>query len=151
MDDLSISILIPTDDDRFVLLRCHKCGEYFKLLSDDVQSEKVLNIHCPQCGLISENYITDDVIELAQAKTINHLFDGFYSEMKKCKRKNCNSFIKMKASKPEKEEEISIRLTIDSMEVVVFECCDCQAKIRHLLNYCGCYCPYCGGQKDGSN
>ena len=105
MDDFSVSILIPTDDDGFVLLRCPKCGEYFKLFSEDMQREEVLDIHCPQCGLISENYITDDVIELAQAK----------------------------------------------MEMVNFECCDCQAKICYLLKYCGCYCSYCGGQKDGSN
>lgn len=151
MDDFSISILIPTDDDGFVLLKCSKCGEYFKLLSNDIQSEEVFDIHCPQCGLISENYITDDIIELAQAKAINHLLDGFYGEMKKLERKTHNSFVKLKANKPIKEEEIPIRSTIDSMEVADFECCDRQAKIRYLLNYCGCYCPYCGGQKDGSN
>lgn len=151
MDDFSISISIPTDDDGFVLLRCPKCGEYFKLPSDDIQSEEVLDIHCPQCGLISENYITDDVIELAQTKAINHLLDDFYGEMKKLERKTRNSFVKIKANIPKKEEEIPIRSTIDSMEIVDFECCERQAKLRYLLDYCGCYCPYCGGQKDGSN
>lgn len=151
MDDFSISISIPTDDDGFVLLRCPKCGEYFKLSADDIQSEEVLDIHCPQCGLISDNYMTDDVIELAQAKAINHLLDNFYGEMKKIERKTRNSIVKIKANKPKKEEEIPIRLAIDSMDIVDLECCNRQAKIRHLLNYCGCYCPYCGGQKDGSN
>lgn len=151
MDDFSVSISIPTDDDGFVLLRCPKCGEYFKLFSGDIQREEVFDIHCPQCGLISENYITDDVIELAQAKILNQFLDGFYSEMKELERKTRNSFVKIKANKPKKEEEISIRPEIDSMEMVDFECCSCQAKICYLLKYCGCYCPYCGGQKDGSN
>lgn len=151
MNDFSISISIPADDEGFVLLRCSRCGEYFKLPSDDIQGEELLDIYCPQCGLISEDYITDDVIELAQAKAINQLLDGFYNETKKLERKTRNSVVKIKANKPEREEEIPIRSTIDSMEIVDFRCCERQAKIRHLLDYCGCYCPYCGGQKDGSN
>lgn len=151
MNDFSISISIPADDEGFVLLRCSRCGEYFKLPSDDIQGEELLDIYCPQCGLISEDYITDDVIELAQAKAINQLLDGFYNETKKLERKTRNSVVKIKANKPEREEEIPIRSTIDSMEIVDFGCCERQAKIRHLLDYCGCYCPYCGGQKDGSN
>ena len=151
MDDFTIEISIPTDDDGFVLLKCPKCGEYFKLPSADIQSDEVLDIHCPQCGLVSENYLTEDVIELAQAKAINYLMEGFYGEIKKLERETHNSLVKIKANKPTKEEEIPIKSTIDSMEIVDFECCKRQGKVRHLLNFCGCYCPYCGGQKDGSN
>lgn len=151
MEDFSASVSIPTDDDGFVLLRCPKCGEYFKLPPSDIESEEVLEIHCPQCGLVSENYLTDDVIELAQAKVLNQVLGNFYSEMKKLERKTRNSMLKIKTNKPKEEEENPIRATINSMEIVCFDCCDRQAKIRHLLNYCGCYCPYCGGQKDGNN
>lgn len=151
MDNFTIEISIPTDDDGFVLLKCPKCGEYFKLPPSDIQSDEVLDIYCPQCGLVSENYLTEDVIELAQAKALNYLMEDFYGEMKKLERKTRNSLVKIKANKPTKEEEIPIKSTIDSMEIVDFECCKRQGKIRHLLNYCGCYCPYCGGKKDGSN
>lgn len=151
MDDFTIEISIPTDDDGFVLLKCPKCGEYFKLSPADIQSDEVLDIHCPQCGLVSENYLTEDVIELAQAKAINYLMEDFYGEIKKLERETHNSLVKIKANKPTKEEEIPIKSTIDSMEIVDFECCKRQGKVRHLLNFCGCYCPYCGGQKDGSN
>lgn len=151
MDDFTIEMSIPTDDDGFVLLKCPKCGEYFKLPPVDIQSDEVLDIHCPQCGLVSENYLTEDVIELAQAKAINYLMEDFYGEIKKLERETHNSLVKIKANKPTKEEEIPIKSTIDSMEIVDFECCKRQGKVRHLLNFCGCYCPYCGGQKDGSN
>ena len=151
MDDFTVSVSIPTDDDGFVLLKCPKCGEYFKLPPSDIESDEVLEIHCPQCGLVSENYITDDVIELAEAKALNHFLGDFYDEMKKIESKTHNSVFKITAEKPQEEDEIPVKSTIDSMEIVDFECCHRQAKIRHLLNYCACYCPYCGGQKDGSN
>ena len=151
MDDFTIDISIPTDDDGFVLLQCPKCGEYFKLPPADNESEDVLDIYCPLCGLISDNYLTEDVIELAQAKALNHVLGDFYVEMKKLERKSKNSIVKIKANKPNEVEEIPIKSTIDSMEIIDFECCNREAKIRHLLNYCGCYCPYCGGHNDGSN
>lgn len=149
MKDLSVSISIPMDEDGFVLLRCPRCGESFKLLSDDIQSEEVTDIHCPQCGLVSENYLTDDVIKLAQAKIINRLSDGFYNELWNMNRKTRNFTIK--TNKFKREEEVPIRLNRDSMEMVDFGCCGRIAKIRYLLDYCGCYCAFCGGITDGSN
>lgn len=151
MDDFTIEISIPTDDDGFVLLQCPKCGEIFKLPPSDIECDEIIDIYCPLCGLISESYLTDDVIELAQAKLLNKLLGDFYGEMKKLERKSRNSILKIETKKPHEEDEIPIKSTIDSMEIVDFDCCGRQAKIRHLLNYCGCYCPYCGGQKDGSN
>ena len=151
MDNFTINISIPADDDGFVLLQCPKCGEFFKLPPSDIESDEVLNIYCPLCGLTSESYLTDDVIELAKAKAINKILGDFYDETKKLERKSRNSMVKIKANKPKKEDEIPISSTVDSMEIVNFNCCNRQAKIKYLLNYCGCYCPYCGGQKDGDN
>lgn len=151
MDDYSISISIPADDDGFVLLNCPKCGEYFKLPPSQIESDDVLDIYCPMCGLVSDSYLTNDVIELAQAKVINKVLGNVYDEVKKLEHKSRNSIIKIKAQKPKLEEEFSIKSTIDAMEIIDFDCCNRQAKVRYLLNYCGCYCPYCGGKKDGNN
>ena len=151
MDNFTIEISIPSDADGFILLKCPECGEYFKLLPSDIKSDEVVDIHCPLCGLVSENYLTDDVIELAQAKAMNKVLGGLYNEMKKLEQKTKNSIISFKVDKYQEEEEIPIKSKIDSMEIVEFECCNRQAKIRHLVNYCGCYCPYCGGKKDGDN
>lgn len=38
-DDLSFAIEIPCDEDRFVLLQCPQCGEFFKLKPSDYESE----------------------------------------------------------------------------------------------------------------
>lgn len=83
MDNFTIKISIPTDDDGFVLLKCPKCGEYFKLPPSDIKSEDVFNIYCPLCGLISDNYLTEDVIELAQAKALNHVLEDCYEKTEK--------------------------------------------------------------------
>lgn len=149
MDKFSIEVSIPTDDEGYILFKCPKCGEGFKLIPSDMESDEVKDIYCPLCGLISDNYITDDVIELAQAKAVNQVLGGFYDEMKELERQTKNSMVQFKAGKFEEEEEIPIKSSIDSMEVVDFDCCNKTAKIRYLLNYSGCYCPFCGGYKDG--
>lgn len=69
MEDFSFEISIPCDDDGFVLLQCPKCGEFFKLRPSDIESDEVLDIYCPLCGLSSEEYFTQDVIDLAIAMT----------------------------------------------------------------------------------
>lgn len=150
MDDLEFEISIPCDDDGFVLLQCPKCGELFKLRPSDVESDEVLDIYCPLCGLTSDNYFTEDVVELAVAMAANGALDEIYNDFRKLERETKNSLFQIKCSKPEKEEELPIKSTIDAMEIVDFECCDRQGKIRHLLNYCGNYCPFCGGLQDGN-
>lgn len=151
MEDFSFEISIPCDDDGFVLLQCPKCGEFFKLRPSDIESDEVLDIYCPLCGLTSEDYLTEDVVELAIAMAKNRALDEIYNEFRSLERQTRNSFVQFKCSKPEKEDELPIQSTIDAMEIVDFDCCDRQAKIRNLLHYCGSHCPFCGGLQDGNN
>lgn len=150
MDDFTIKISIPTDDDGFIPLRCPKCGEYFKLPQSDIESDEVIDIHCPLCGLISDNYITEDVLQLAETRALNEFLGGLHREMKSLERDNKKAPLKIKVNKLQLEDEIPIRFIFDSMEIVDFECCKKQGKIKYLLNYCGCYCPYCGEIQDGN-
>lgn len=99
MNEFTINISIPTDDDGFVLLKCSKCEEYFKLPPGDIESDGVIDIHCPLCGLISDTYITEDVIELAKAKALNKVLSNFCDEMKKIGKKTKNSIVQIKANK----------------------------------------------------
>ena len=46
-----MEISIPADDEGYVLLRCPKCGEKFKLAPTDIESDEVEDIYCPLCGL----------------------------------------------------------------------------------------------------
>ena len=46
-----MEISIPCDEDGFVELQCHLCGEHFKLLAKDINDESNIDIWCPYCGL----------------------------------------------------------------------------------------------------
>ena len=71
MDNLRFNISIPSDEDGCVLFQCPNCGELFKGAVDEYESDSVLDIHCPLCGLISDSFFTPDVIDLTLSKTAN--------------------------------------------------------------------------------
>ena len=79
--EFQFGISIPTDDEGYVLLKCEHCGTFFKGTPSDIQDDGVLNIFCPSCGLISESYITDDVLELAKNMTKNKSGNTFLLSM----------------------------------------------------------------------
>ena len=78
-DEINMTISIPTDDDGYVLLQCEHCGTYFKGTPSDLEDDGVLHIFCPSCGLISENYVTEDVLELAMKMVTNAVNDMIYN------------------------------------------------------------------------
>lgn len=145
-DDIKFEISIPADNDGYILLRCSHCGEYFKLTAKDCEDDGILNIYCPSCGLISESYLTQDVIELAQIIASNYAMDMIYEafkDMEKSAKKN--SFVSFKAGKrPRREAENPIKVGIEALEIADFECCRKTAKIKPLLKITGCCCPFCG-------
>ena len=49
MDKFEISV--KSDEDGFISLQCRLCGEFFKLLANDLNDEANINIWCPYCGL----------------------------------------------------------------------------------------------------
>lgn len=82
-NEINMTISIPTDDEGYVLLQCEHCGTYFKATPSDLKDDGVLHIFCPSCGLISENYVTEDVLELAMKMVTNAINDMIYNEFKK--------------------------------------------------------------------
>lgn len=145
-DEFHMTISIPADDEGYVLLRCEHCGTFFKATPFDIEDDGVLQIFCPCCGLTSENYVTDDVIELAMRMVKNQATDMIFDTFKDLERNNKqNSIIKFKVGKrPEHEAEDPIRSGIESLEIVAFPCCGRTAKIKPLLKMTGAYCPFCG-------
>ena len=77
-DVVTFSISIPSDEDGFVIMQCEHCGEFFKCTPADIESDEILFIYCPNCGLISDSYITDDVRELADTIAQNYANDLIY-------------------------------------------------------------------------
>ncbi len=145
-DEFHMTISIPTDDEGYILLRCEHCGTFFKATPSDIEEDGVLHLFCPSCGLTSENYVTEDVIELAMKMAKNKVNDMLYDMFKDLERHNRrNSIIKFKAGKRLKHEaEEPIRSSIETLEVTTFQCCRRTAKIKPLLKMTGAYCPFCG-------
>lgn len=142
-------IAIPADNDGFALLQCNLCGEFFKLKPNDVQSDEVLNIWCPVCGLISDGYFTQDVIDLALKMATNIANDLLFDSLKDMQKNFNGGFISMKISKkPDREIESPIVSGIEALEVQKYKCCKKQAKIKPLVKIFGSYCPYCGVKYD---
>lgn len=142
---VNFEISIPSDNDGYILLQCAYCGEYFKLTVADCEDDGILSIHCPSCGLISDSYITEDVMKLAIAKAENYAMDAIYDAFKDMERKSKKDSISIKAGhKPAKRKEDPIRTGIEAMEISVFSCCKKTSKIKPLLRITGCYCPFCG-------
>ena len=142
-------IAIPADNDGFALLQCNLCGEFFKLKPSDVQSDEVLNIWCPVCGLISDGYFTQDVIDLALKMATNIANDLLFDSLKDMQKRFNGGFISMKISKkPDREIESPIVSGIESLEIQKYKCCKKQAKIKPLVKIFGSYCPYCGVKYD---
>ena len=140
-----MQIEIPADNDGFVLLQCPLCGEYFKITPGDYEDDGVLEIFCPACGLASGNYMTEDVLELAQAMAENYAMDLIFNEMKKLERKYSRGAVTFKAGKkPKPEHESPIRATIEGLTKTYFPCCKRHAKIKPMLRISGCCCPFCG-------
>lgn len=144
-EELHFEIQIPTDDEGFVLLKCEHCGTLFKATPSDIQDDGVLHIFCPSCGLTSEHYITEDVLNLAMNMMTNKVNDMIFDMFKDLERKSRNSFLKVKAGKkPKHENEDPIRSGIEALGLCFFPCCQRSAKIKPLLKMTGAYCPFCG-------
>lgn len=149
--DIRLEISIPSDVDGFVLLKCPLCGELFKLKPNDFENEFQLNIWCPRCGLISDNWFTDDFFSLAQ-KITNNYAAGLLDDLSKDLSRNLNSKnVKFKKNSKVKKEQIDPIISIvDNLEIQSYGCCKKEAKINPNLKIEGGYCPFCGEMKDGN-
>ena len=144
-DEITFGISVPSDEDGFVLMQCEYCGDFFKCTPGDIESDEVLYIYCPNCGLLSDSYITDDVKELAAATITNYANDLIHDFMKGLERKYSSEPLKIKAGKkPEQENENPIHSSIDDLVEKDYSCCNRCAKINPLLKMTASHCPFCG-------
>ena len=137
-DNLNFEINVPTDNEGFVLLKCPKCKNLFKLKPSDYQSDSVFSIYCPSCGLISMCHI------LALKKVNNYMNDYLTREFKELEKGSKGSLLQFKIeSDYKKENEQPIMLRTEKLEKKEYICCKMQAKIKSILKMSGSYCPYC--------
>lgn len=145
-DTATFQISIPTDNDGYVLLKCEHCGELFKCTPNDIESDEVLSVFCPACGLTSESYITQDIIELAQAMVENYAMDMLDESLKRMERQFAsNKFVSFKRGKrPKRKYENPIHSTIEDLQEKQCDYCGRIAKVNPLLKMSGSFCPCCG-------
>ena len=100
----------------------------------------------PCCGLISESYFTEEVIELAMAMAKNIALNYFYDNIKKLERKtSSNGVIKINVGKrPMHEHENPLYTRIDELTEYYYKCCKRSAKISLLQKMSASFCPFCG-------
>lgn len=151
-DIITMKISIPSDDDGFVPLRCPSCLEEFRLLVEDIEDESLIDTWCPGCGLIHVHYLTGEVEELG-SKIVENLMANLLNDAMKDMEKQFrgNKFLKVKASKPIKEQaELPIGRPTEYYVVKKCENCKKKAKVTLTRNYVGGYCPHCGDMINGS-
>jgi predicted RNA-binding Zn-ribbon protein involved in translation (DUF1610 family) len=151
MSQTKLELSIPSDSDGFVLLQCPLCGEFFKLIPKDIKDDSVLEIWCPNCGLKSENYLSDEVIKLASNIIENVINKKVYNGFKGFEGKYGNISITFKNGKtPELKPEDPLISSIEMLEIQHYKCCPKDAKIITSARFAGSYCPFCGGIQDGN-
>lgn len=145
MEEMHFEIKIPCDDDGFILLRCPHCGELFKLTAEDIESDESLDVYCPSCGLTADNFLTQDVIDLALAKTGNFAIDAISRQLQSLARKSSGDFIRFEA-KPnrEKKPELPIRAAVEALQITSCHDCGRKTKISPILAMSAHTCPLCG-------
>ena len=147
MEDGTLELEIPCDNEGYVLLQCPKCGELFKARPSDIEDDSVLHIYCPSCGLTSDSFLTDDAVELATAMTSNWALEQLDKEFEKMARKAKAHKSPISLELKTKWEEVPETPLMPSVEALVSETCpDCErtAKISPLLAMSSHTCPFCG-------
>lgn len=145
MEETRFEIRIPCDDDGFILLRCPHCSELFKLTAEDMESDETLDIYCPSCGLCANNFLTQDVIDLALAKTSNYAMDAIAQQLQAFAKKNSSGLVRfeVKANR-EREPEPPIRAAIEALQIATCHDCGREAKVPPALAMSAYTCPLCG-------
>lgn len=147
MSEESLSISVPADNDGFVSFNCPHCEKRFKLLVADYESDDVINLFCPACGLPDQasEFISKEAKEAAIALAKNLLM-GKVDEMFKGLEKSFrgSSSIQMKRTGGLPMEPEKVLTEENDLERVHFACCKRDIKI-HMIEKAGViYCPYCG-------
>ena len=144
-DDFSFKISIPTDEGGFILLKCPLCGELFKVDSDVFYNDNFLGIYCPACGLMSEDYLNDDVIELAERIATNKVNQYVNDKIHEICNKYSNGLVRLRFKSDDDDEcELPIMNTVQILKGNRYLCCNMIAKIKPILKMSSSYCPYCG-------
>lgn len=141
-----MTISIPLDEEGYMLLQCPRCGGFFKVRSEDYEAEDIENLWCPMCGIKSDSFWADEVIELAKAKVLNQVLGDLSKKLAKIGRTTSRrSFIQMTVSSDFAEErEGDVLPSVDAFQEATCGFCGRKEKLKPLPMYVGAFCAFCG-------
>ncbi|MEH7218093.1 hypothetical protein [Bacillus toyonensis] len=142
---MKLDISIPTDSQGFYSLECPYCHERFKAQAGDIDSEEILELYCPSCGLVADNseFISSEVVKHAMTLAMNYVQNEIFNSLSKTSKKIKGSGLSMSVNKP--KEEVPQLLTEDeNLEQVELNCCDKIIKVYEDQKVTNIYCPFCG-------
>lgn len=144
MSDIKVQIEVPLDEDGFMELQCPFCQESFKLVADEMQSDDVVGIFCPNCGLTTDvqEFLTSEVLENLQIKANNIAVEMLNDGLRKMEKES-KGLLKVQ-EKLTLEPEKPLYVKNNDFESTTFSCCGKSAKVSYGKGIIGVYCPYCG-------
>ena len=89
-DEVTLSVSIPTDLEGYITIQCSLCSELFKVKHTDFEDESQIQIWCPNCGLIPDSMITEEIRDLLLKTANNYMSDllnDFNTELSKTFKK----------------------------------------------------------------
>ncbi|PFE70769.1 hypothetical protein CN316_11375 [Bacillus cereus] len=142
---MDFKINIPTDCQGFYSLSCPYCHENFKVQAGDIDSEEVLELYCPICGLTADNskFTPPEVLEHAMTIAMNYAQNEIFNVFKGSSKNLKGSGIHMSINKP-KEEVPSLLVEDENLEQVELNCCNKIIKLNVAQIATIVYCPFCG-------
>lgn len=151
MEENSLEMSIPLDEDNFIEMECDYCKNRFMLHRDVYEDEEHINFFCPICGLPNRinTFFVPEVLELAQQKALNYMYDEINRTLgKSIKQINRSAFVKMTMNKPKKEVEKELYTPSEDYVKCKKNCCNIDVKVRNIDKETGTYCPICGGMNN---
>lgn len=147
MENFSLEISIPLDEDGFIEMECDYCKNRFMLHRDVYESEENINFFCPVCGLPNRinTFFVPEVLEKVQQRAMNYMLEELDKSLgKTIKQINKSGFIKMSMKKPKKEMEKELYTPSEDYVRSKQNCCNIVVKVRNIDKETGTYCPICG-------
>lgn len=149
---INLKISVPADQDGFISLKCPFCGEMFKLNSDEINSQWHINTWCPKCGIRS-NHLWDDDTNHKMNEMVENKLNELTNQIQDVFAKTLSG--KNVSFKPGRRAKVKTVTPIvpktANLELIYFSCCKLTGKVKPILKFSGCYCPYCGEIDDGTN
>lgn len=148
MENGSLSISIPLDDDGYTELYCDFCKTRFMITGDDFENKDMPFFFCPICGLPNDviNFYSPEVIQKAEQMAMEWAMKEINRTLGvTCKDISKSSFLKMDLKMPKKEPEKELYKPVDDYIIHKTQCCQMRVKLHELDEQIGVYCPICGG------